>query len=154
MKTAIGGTFMYNIILVFLVIVFAFLAGIMSYYKAFKINNRIVYAIEKFEGYNDKSITEIDRILSTFGYDRSKPSCEKTYDKMTLVSGAEPGYRYCIYVENKALKGKAGTGDYYAYGVKTYMTIDLPVVKYIRIPIYTKTNQIWKFTDTQQKVYN
>lgn len=154
MKTAIGSTFMYNIILVFLVIVFAFLAGIMSYYKAFKINNRIVYSIEKFEGYNEKSINEIDKTLSTFGYDRSTPSCEKVYDNMVLVSGAEPGYRYCIYVEREATIGKAGTGEYYSYGVMTYMTIDLPVVKYIRIPIYTKTNQIYKFTDTHQKQYN
>ena len=153
MKTAIGGTFMYNIILVFLVIVFAFLAGIMSYYKAFKINNRIVYSIEKFEGYNEKSIDEIDKILTTFGYDSSTPSCESEYDGMTLVSGSNPSHRFCIYVEENITRGKAGTGTYYSYGVKTYMTIDLPVVKYIRLPIYTKTNQIYKFTDTNQKIY-
>lgn len=154
MKTPIGSTFMYNIILVFIFIVFAFLGGIMSYYKAFKINNKIVYAIEKFEGYNSDSINEINKILNNLGYDSGTPTCEEKYDNMKLVSGSKPGYRYCVYVENKALVGKAGTGEYYSYGVRSYMTIDLPIVKYIRIPIFTKTNQIYKFTDTKQKVYN
>ncbi|MBO5095519.1 MAG: hypothetical protein J6B98_01425 [Bacilli bacterium] len=153
MKTPIGSTFMYNIILVFVIIVFAFLAGIMSYYKAFKINNRIVYAIEKFEGYNTYSIEEINRILNNLGYDRGTPSCEEEYDGMTLVSGTNPEYRYCIYVEENITRGKAGTGTYYSYGVRSYMSIDLPVVSWIRIPIYTKTNQIYKFTDTHQAIY-
>lgn len=150
MKTAIGSTFMYNIIILFIVIIFAFIAGSLSYYKAFKVNNRIVYAIEKFEGYNDKSLEEINQILSTLGYDRdtSNLKCEETYKDMSLVSSSSVDYRYCIYVDKIH-----SSGSYYVYGVKTYMSIDLPFVSWIRIPIFTKTNQIYKFTKTEPPVY-
>ena len=122
----------------------------MSYYKAFKVNNRIVYAIEKFEGYNDESIKEIDKILSTLGYDRDTRNlnCSESYKNMTLVTSTKPDFRYCIYVDENH---KSGT--YYVYGVKTYMSIDLPIVSWIRIPIFTKTNQIYKFTKTEPPIY-
>lgn len=157
MKTPIGSTFMFNIIILFVVIIFAFLAGIMSYYKAFKVNNRIVYAIEKFEGYNDASIKEINTILSGLGYtsDKSGLNCTSTYKGMKLVSGNSQQFRYCIYVDNIAMEASKdyASGEYFVYGVKTYMSIDLPVVEWIRIPIFTKTNQIYKFTDTKAPEY-
>ena len=41
MKKAVGSVPTYTIIAAFIVILFAFLAAIMSYYKAFKLNNRV-----------------------------------------------------------------------------------------------------------------
>ncbi|MBE6149726.1 MAG: hypothetical protein E7170_03260 [Firmicutes bacterium] len=152
MKTPIGSTFMYNLIILFLVIVFAFLSGIMSYYKAFKINNRIVYIIEKFEGYNELARTEIDYHLTNFGYtqDTRGLDCTKYNDNGTITNINETNrkYRYCIYIDNKMTSGKHGSGEYYTYTVRTYLTLDLPFVEWIRIPITTKTNQIYKFTKT------
>ena len=155
MKTSIGSTFMYNIIIIFIVIIFAFIAGILSYYNAFKVSNRIIYAIEKFEGYNNKSIDEINNILTTIGYDQGTENlnCDETYKNMTLVSGDTPNFRYCIYVDDSVTTGSHGVGTYFVYGVKTYMSIDLPFVSWIRIPIYTTTNQIYKFTTTKPPIY-
>lgn len=151
MSGPIGNTFIYNIIIVFIVIVFGFLGGTMSYYKGFKINNRIVGAIEKFEGYNTNtagngSIDEINKVLSTFGYTREPIKCPAsdggTYKDMYFVKASENnGFRYCIYIDNPT----PTSGTYYTYGVLTYMNIDLPVVKRINIPIFTKTNRIYKF---------
>ena len=53
MRTPIAYTFIFNLMIIFILIVFAFMAGTMSYYKAFKVNNRIVHSIEKFEGFNE-----------------------------------------------------------------------------------------------------
>lgn len=158
MSNPIGHTFMYNIIIIFIVIVFAFLSASLSYYKAFKINNRIVYSIEKYEGYNELSIDEINKILTNFGYDRDtrfiSNECRENYKDMTLVSGTSPEFRYCIYIDNYVISSSNhASGTYYTYGVKTYMTIDLPVVKLIKIPIFTKTNQIYKFTNDEPKIY-
>lgn len=152
MKTAIGSTFMYNLIIIFIVIVFAFLSGIMSYYKAFKVNNRIVYIIEKYEGYNELSIAEIQLHLDSIGYsqDLRGLDCPDYVDsnKMTNVSEDSRRHRYCIYVENDVVNSSNhGSGTYHSYEVRTYMSIDLPVVSWIRIPITTKTNQIYKFTN-------
>ena len=47
MSTSIGHTFLYNLIILFIIIIFAFLSGTLSYYKAFKVNNRIVYIIPR-----------------------------------------------------------------------------------------------------------
>lgn len=146
MSGPVGHTFIYNLIIIFIVIVFGFLAGTMSYYKAFKINNRIVSSIEKFEGYNPDSIDEIATILSTFGYSLEKIECKGSYKNMNLVGNSNNGntnpYKYCIYIDNP----NPAKGDYYTYGVLTYMNINLPVVNKINIPVYTKTNRIYKFT--------
>ncbi len=147
MSNPIGHTFMYNIIILFIVIVFAFLAGTLSYYKAFKINNRIVYIIEKYEGYNSLARKEIDEVLTTFGYDTDKRNlkCDEFYKGMQLVDDTTKNFRYCIYVDEDRT-----VNEYFVYGVKTYMTIELPIVSFIRIPIFTKTNQIYKFTSKAQ----
>ena len=153
MSGPIGHTFMYNLIIIFIVIVFGFLAGTLSYYKAFKINNRIVSAIEKFEGYNSNesdggSKQEINSVLTNFGYSREKITCPgedgDDYKGMKFVeNGDKNGFRYCIYIDNE----KPSKNSYYTYGVLTYMNIDLPFIKRINIPVFTKTNRIYKFTN-------
>lgn len=79
MRESIGTSFMLNFIVLFIFLVFAFLAGTLSYYKAYRVNNYIVNAIEKFEGYNDYSKAEIEKGLSALGYDGSSEfKCEQT----------------------------------------------------------------------------
>ena len=64
MKQSISTSFMLNIVIIFIILVFAFLAGTLSYTKAFRVNSKIVNELEKYEGYNDLSKREIDRILN------------------------------------------------------------------------------------------
>jgi len=153
MKNAIGNTFIYNIIIVFIVLIFAFLSGALSYYKAFKVNNRIVYIIEKYEGYNSLAKQEINRYLDTIGYSRDLRNLDcssyKGTDTMTIIEDNSKEHRYCIYVDNSVANSRNyGNGTYYSYAVRTYLSIDLPLINLIRIPITTKTNQIYKFTST------
>lgn len=149
MSGPIGHTFMYNIIFVFIFIVFAFLAGTLSYYKGYKINNRIVGSIEKFEGYNSLALDEINGTLDTFGYRHGYEECKKEYKDMFLVETGSEEFRYCVYAsydpDNKSSYPR--TGDFYRYGVLTYMHIDLPLIRGLEIPIFTRTNRIYKFTD-------
>jgi len=152
MSGPVGHTFLYNLIIIFIVIIFGFIAGTMSYYKAFKINNRIVSAIEKFEGYNSNTTTngakqEIDRVLGNFGYTREPITCDAEYKNMKLVEASKNnGYRYCIYIDKETPK----SGEYYQYGVLTYMNINLPFINRINIPVFTRTNRIYKFTNVKQ----
>lgn len=143
MSGPVGHTYIYNIIIIFIVIVFAFLAGTLSYYKAFKVNNHIVNAIEKFEGYNGLSKAEIEVKLGNIGYQvGSSENCPLTYRGYNLVKTGNEQYRYCIYID----KIKPKKGEFYTYGVLTYMRIDLPLVDQVRVPIFTRTNRIYKFT--------
>ncbi len=150
MRESIGSVALYNIIIVFIVVTFAVLAGTMSYSKAFKVNNRIINAIEKYEGYNEKSATEIDAQLLSIGYDM-KPginNCTNVRKGVALYNNSErnynPNYEFCIYkngVDTSEWKDR-----YFEYGVISYIYIDLPVFgDFFRIPVYGKTRKIFEF---------
>ena len=143
MKESIGSTASLNIVLTFIAIVFAFLAGTLSYYKAFKVNNVIINSIEKFEGYNTLSRGEILTKLSGLGYQMVDSSCSETKnfngEEFTLLkkdSDSDKGY--CVYFYNNR-KDK-----YYQYGIVTYMTINLPIISdFVRIPVNTVSDEIY-----------
>ena len=81
MRESIGTAFMLNFIVLFIFLVFAFLAGTFSYYKAYRVNNYIVNSIEMYEGYNQYSKAQIDVGLTSMGYDiTTKVDCP---DKQT-----------------------------------------------------------------------
>lgn len=146
MSGPIGHTYIYNIIILFVVIVFAFLAGTLSYYKAYKVNNKITNSIEKYEGYNSLSKAEIEQNLLSLGYQQGTPNCNATYKGMQLVTveGSPEIYNYCIYVDVT----NPNSGTYYTYGILTRMSIDLPLIDKMTLPVFTKANPIFKFTNS------
>lgn len=141
MKESIGSTFTYNLIILFIAIVFAILGATLLYYKAYKVNTRIINSIEKFEGYNSLANAEINSTLTSLGYmTEVGKSCPAEKNGGTLVE-QDTDFRYCVYYFQDDEK-------HYSYGVMTYITIDIPVVNtFLQIPIYTKSNLIYKFTD-------
>lgn len=150
MRESIGSVALYNIIIVFIVVTFAVLAGTMSYSKAFKVNNRIINAIEKYEGYNEKSAAEIDEQLLSIGYEINTGTndCTNVRKDVALYNNSErnynPNYEFCIYkngVDTSEWKGR-----YFEYGVISYIYIDIPFLgDFVRIPVYGKTRKIFEF---------
>lgn len=169
MKQSIGSTVSINLAMVFIVVVFAFFGAAISYYKAYKVNNAIAYSIIKYEGYNDLSKAEIERYLSSIGYNQSNIDCGEKKVKRNIINNSKtyfpeatddsnkgnsirPGY--CIYYNiASCLKNEKGEvisdGDeckpeYYNYIVKTYLQFEIPIVHtMLRIPVYTKTDSIY-----------
>lgn len=148
MKESIGGTASLNIALAFISIVFAFLAATLSYYKAFKVNNIINNAIEKYEGYNDLAVKEINERLNSIGYQRFDTECKSTirlnekddnsvYNPVTNINSIDVD-GICVYMRNNVKKKS------YQYLVVSYMTINVPIVsEFIKIPVKTVTNEIY-----------
>lgn len=68
MREAIGGTFMLNIMLIFLMMYIIFLAVCFNYVKAYRVKNGIIDFIEKYEGYNNLSKPKIDEFLDSMNY--------------------------------------------------------------------------------------
>lgn len=141
MREGIGSVFLYNIIIIFIVITFAFILGIMSYAKAFRVNSKLVNAIETYEGYNELSAKEIARTLNNYGYKKGTIDCPNRNGKQSLETITSYGnYQYCVYaytIDN----------NHYNYGVLTYMNLDLPIIgKLINIPVFAKTDTIYYFT--------
>lgn len=142
MREGIGLTYTLNFIIIFIVITFAFLFGIMSYYKAFKVNSRISNAIENHEGYNTLSIAEIDKVLNTLGYLKGSVDCpSRNYKKQSYSSISKNDYAMCVY------EYPINNSGYFRYGIVTYIHIDIPIIgKTLKLPVYTETEKIYKFS--------
>lgn len=136
MKESIGYTFLLNIIIVFIAISFFAIMAIMSYTKAFRVNSKIVNAIEINEGFNVYATESIDSVLTSYGYQKTKRTCPKKDGEDAIVEASgEEGY--CVYFFDEGTK--------YSYGVITYMAFDFPIVReFLAIPVYTKTSTIRK----------
>jgi len=153
MKQSIGTSFILNLVFTFLVILFAFLTATISYYKAYKVNTRILQAIEKFEGYNGNAQTQINGFLGSIGYNAGNSNnCKSTKGNGILIKGGELNnapyeahleeekYDYCVYYYDEA-------NNNYSFGVITYIHINLPVInKVVKVPLFTKTEKIYRFT--------
>lgn len=151
MRQAIGSVPMYNIIIVFIVLTFGFLAATLSYMKAFKVNGRIAKALENYEGYNSLSNAEINQTLSAIGYRIADPGSYECPIKngknaVAALSGQEKKHQYCIYELDYYQNGNVKT-KYFNYGVLTYIFVDLPFGFKIQIPVYSETEKIFHFTD-------
>lgn len=148
MRESIGSVFLYNIIIVFIVITFGFLSASLSYMKAFKVNGKIANSLEKYEGYNMLSDQEIAQTLNTIGYRVETPECDaKIHNKMTyqpVDAGSYKDHEYCLY---EYINGSDFEGGYFSYGIVTYIHLDIPIVGGIfKIPVYSETESIFRFS--------
>lgn len=133
MREAFGNTFVFNFIIVFVIIFIFFFAGSLTYSKAFKVKNRIVDIIEKYEAYNQNAKDEITSTLSEMGYrvNFSNKGCPQRNGKDSLTV-TNNGYRYCVY-EYDTNKGKY-------YGVSAYMYFEFPIIgQSMEFPVYGET---------------
>jgi len=145
MKKAYGGIFLYNIVIFFLILVFAFLVGMVSYNKAYKVNTRIADYIEKYEGYNDLAKKEINKFLDNIGYERNMERNCESRNNATLVTDNNIGY--CVYEHRIIQKDAQGNSyvSYYYYTVTTFLYIDLPVLDRFGVPITSESEHIYNF---------
>lgn len=139
MREGLGSIFLYNLIILFILIVFAFLVGTMSYAKAFRVNSKITKVLEKYEGYNHLADAEITNVLKTLGYVSAPAKCEK-FRNLTPLNKISNEHDYCLYEERDANDKRHIT-----IGVLTYMYLDLPLVNAFKIPIYSRTERIFCF---------
>ncbi len=150
MKESLGLTVTINIVIIFLLVAFVFVVGIISYSKAFKAASLVVKSLEKFEGYNGLAYDDINKNLNTLGYERGDSSKCAATKNSTIGEGqlarlTEGEYfNYCIYYFNND-----GDDKHYSYGVVTYMTLDFSMFNLkAKFPVYAKTTRIYRFSNT------
>ena len=153
MREAVGNTFIVNLLMVFLGIMSALLIGSVSYSKAFKVKNRIIYTIEKYGSWNVTTSSgynvvqaEIEASLKEIGYPLvvANPFTGGCPNRRgaTIVYGGHTGvgntntYHYCVYeYENER-------GHY--YGVTAFMHFDIPLIgNYLEFPVNGKTKTLY-----------
>lgn len=140
MKEAIGNSMVFNLVLIFTSIFIALFVGSIAYSKGFKVRNRMLDIIEKYNGFTDQTQAEIDENLAAIGYRIVDKACpEKTGG--TLVANTS-AYRYCIY------EFQTNKGEY--YGVTVFIHFDFPIIgQYIEIPLYGETRILFDRNEVQ-----
>ena len=165
MREAIGNTFIVNLLLVFIGVMSALLVGSVSYSKAFKVKNRIIYTIEKYGGWDVKTSggrnvvqAEIEASLKDIGYPLvvangtifgsgcpERKGAKLVYGGHKGTGSAANTYHYCVYEYS-------GAREHY-YGVTTFMHFDIPLIgNYLEFPVNGKTKPL--FNIYNESIYN
>lgn len=150
MKESTGSVASIYIVIFFIVIIFGFIASIINYYKAYKINNAMTGAIEDYGGFSRASKEEIEKRLNTYGYKRLKNikcddeglvAIDNSGDVTIRKNGDgtdNRGYTgYCVNIVS--VKSENSPYEYYYYKVKTALGIDFSFGATISLSVSTKT---------------
>lgn len=131
MKEAIGTSFVFNLIMVFIGVMIALLVGSLAFSKGFKIRNRIIDIVQKHEGYTEEAVEEINENLASIGYRLAiQENCKAHNGVQPMNNNSD--YHYCMYRYNTT------KGDY--YGVTVFIHFDIPLIgDWFEIPLYGET---------------
>ena len=168
MKEAIGGSYIFEIVIVFIALFSAFLVYSISYTKAFRVKNEIISLIEENQGYSsannesdifllsdeqlieDGSVeAEAYRLIRNYGYkhdilEKRDDLCYMTGNNINTSYGdnikgvMKPG-GYCLY----KLCSRDETINT-TYKVVTFIALEIPVINVVvKIPISGETRTIY-----------
>lgn len=131
MREAIGGTWLFGLVITFIVFFASFLAISVNYSKAFNVKNNIVDMISKYEGNNCNARIKIGNYLNDVGYLVSGDCGSidgveyEPYDlKGNKLASGKKGY-YCIA---KTDTGSTTDIEKSYYRVIVFFRVDLPVI--------------------------
>lgn len=153
MKEAIANAGIFNLVIIFVIILIAFFIGSLSYSKAFKVKNKIIEEIEKDQAYttgvNNSTEDRVEEWIGNIGYRVNTGNTRNSVNCPTVTgNGGEQGklvnsdgdYQYCVYeFDTCTVKSdKAKCGKYYR--VTAYMYFDIPILSgLLKIPVSGET---------------
>lgn len=153
MREAVGGSLLMYLVVFFVSVVILFFVGIMSYSKAYRVKNRIISIIEKYEAYGrDEIKSEINADLRNIGYKSTSNnlcSSNKVKNHLKEIGITEEesegyknynntSYNYCLFRSGKMT-------DSYYYVVVTFVSFEFPIIgDMITYPVYGETKILGK----------
>lgn len=134
MREAVGSTFLFNLMIIFIFFFASFLAIAVNYSQAFQMKNRIINLLEQYEG-EEGAKEKIASLIQSSGYYRVA-NCEADEHQITDENGRQlPGV--CVKKNTNV-----DTGDVY-YSVKTFVSFNLPVIgNFFTFPVKGETKAI------------
>lgn len=146
MKEAIGTSFVFNLVMIFVGVFIALYVGSIAYTKGYKVKNRIIDIIEKHDGYTDLAREEIDANLAEIGYQIVDKDCKiiENFDKLETDD-----YHYCVYESNyENSDEKNSKGKYYK--VTVFIHFDIPLIgQFLEFPISGETRLIFNKNEVE-----
>lgn len=157
MREAIGGTWLFGLVITFIVFFASFLAVSVNYSKAFNVKNNVVDLISKYEGNNCNARNNIGSYLKDVGY-LVTGDCSgigsvdgeiyTAYDLNGNKVNNGRGY-YCIAKEDT--KDATDINKSY-YRVVVFFRVDLPIVGNLTtFRIKGETESIFYATDSDRQ---
>lgn len=130
MRSAIGNALLMTLVVTIVSLVMLVFVNILAYSKAYRVKNRIIEVIEKYEGYNSEAQDEINNYLHQSGYkvgryDKCINDFSRKFDNITDEDKAKiqvsDNYKYCVLQ-----KETSNGGSYYI--VMAYVDYTFPVI--------------------------
>ena len=177
MKESIGGTWLFGIVVTFVVLFTSFISLSTNYSRCFRIKDEIITTIEHYNGVNKKSVKKINEYLKGLGYatagdcpensmsnDSGKPEdgtwygFSRTNDTNYVANGKNVNYciqkvtivkPYCTD-GNKVtgINGPIGHPRSAYYQVLVFFALDMPILRSIfNINISGETSVIYNWND-------
>ena len=162
MRDSVGGSMLLYIVIIIVTVVMLLFSSILTYSKAYKIKNRIVEIVEKYDKYDRVVAQEINADLSAAGYNPTLSSTRCANIKSKLTTGNQSkykeyddqnnqlfsdnknsyGYNYCVFESTNVEE----SGRYYV--IVTFVEFQIPVINdFLSIPVYSETKILGKNYD-------
>jgi len=130
MRNAIAGTWVYATVLIFMVVLIAYVTIQINYAHAYEISENVIKAIEEYEGLNKKSLDRIDKALSN-NHTVVGGCKEGEYGIVVGTSGTikvdtKPKGKYSVCVNRTSLAVNGVTKCYYQTTI--FFSFNLPVL--------------------------
>lgn len=150
MREAIGGTWIFGMVIVFIVLFTSYLALSVNYSKAFKVKNKIITLIEENEGLTDKAQEDIVSYLNNVGYfvygpcGRDSELEEEGYSENhgyeSNNGGVNKKYKYCVATR----ESNSDTLERKYYKVTVFFKFDIPILDSIfTFPVTGETKAVY-----------
>lgn len=141
MKDAIGGASLLNLAVIFISIIILLFVGILSFSKAYKVKNRIIEVIEKYETYNADVAEKLKEDLRRAGYSTaSNNQIQDRCEANNLSAESQAGYYYCVYLKYCDLDASGICTGERIYEVVSYVRFEFPVIGNIMsVPVKGET---------------
>ncbi len=142
MREAIGGTWLFNIVVLFVMLFTGYLCLAINYSRAYNVKNEIVDIIERENGYTDKAAEDIAAYLTNVGY-RTTGKCSEGMTGNNSDKDFGVGENvYCYKVVN--VGGEEDYAESSYYQVEVFFQIDLPIFRdWFTFSIKGDSNQLF-----------
>lgn len=130
MREAVGTTWIFQLVIIFILIFAAYLALTINYSRAFMVKNESLTIIEKHEGLTSNSIETVNGYLKTSGY-KEKGDCPLGWYGIsdldsTSYSDSEGTKYYWCFTKIKGYNTTSPRRAYYK--IKMFFRFELPVI--------------------------
>lgn len=124
MREVSGSTWVFQLMIVFILIFACFLCLVINYSKAYRVKNEMLSIIEKYEGMSKTSEKIINNYLQGESY-MTKGTCPEGWYGVDIIDGGydeadgKTNYNYC-FVENRS------RDNYTYYEIMVFYKFNLP----------------------------